>query len=188
MSDVSRLTDEQLAAEAAREGSDGPAFVELVRRYQSPVWRICFRLLGDAHDAQDAAQEVFVRMFNHRGRFAARSRYSTWVYGIAVNTCLTLRRGRSRRLRRVAPAGEGVLESSADATTPDAAGELSLDLNRMLDILDEEDRAMLILKFAEGYRYDELADMFDLSESACKMRISRAKQKLQERFSDRPSE
>jgi RNA polymerase sigma-70 factor (ECF subfamily) len=184
LSDVSRLTDEQLAAEAAREGSDGPAFVELVRRYQSTVWRICFRLVGDSHDAQDAAQEVFVRMFNNRARFEARSRYSTWVYGIAVNSCLTLRRGRSRRRRRVVMADVGVLEGSPEAREPISGGELSLDLDQMLDILDEEDRALLILKFAEGYSYEELAGVFDLSESACKMRVSRAKDKLRERFSD----
>ena len=57
------LTDEQLAAEAAREGSAGPAFVELLKRYQDRVWRICYRLLGNEHDAHDAAQEVFVRLF-----------------------------------------------------------------------------------------------------------------------------
>ena len=62
-------TDEQLAAEAAREGSDGPAFVALVARFRQRVWRICFRLLGNEHDAHDAAQEVFVRLFLHRGRF-----------------------------------------------------------------------------------------------------------------------
>ena len=176
--------DELLAVEAAREGSDGPAFVELVRRYQTPVWRICYRLLGDSHDAQDAAQEVFVRMFNSRAKFEGRSRYSTWVYGIAVKTCLTARRGRSRRLMRVATAGEGVLESSPDANESAAGGELSLDLQRMLDTLEEEDRAMLILKFAENYSYEELADTFNLSVSACKMRVSRAKDKLRERFGD----
>jgi len=52
----------------------------------------------------------------------------------------------------------------------------------MLETLDEEDRALLILKYAEGYEYEELAAIFDLSVSACKMRISRAREKLQERF------
>ena len=60
---VQQLSDEQLAAEAAREGSDGPAFVELVERFRSRVWHICFRLLSNEHDANDAAQEVFVRLY-----------------------------------------------------------------------------------------------------------------------------
>jgi len=59
---------------------------------------------------------------------------------------------------------------------------LSLDLQQMLETLDEEDRALLILKYAEDYRYGELAEIFELSVSACKMRISRARARLQERF------
>ena len=64
--DVLQQTDEALAAEAAREGSDGPAFVALVERFRQRVWRICYRLLGNEADAHDAAQEVFVRLFLHR--------------------------------------------------------------------------------------------------------------------------
>ena len=82
--DLSNRTDEELAAEAARESSDGPAFVAIVERFRQPVWRICFRLLYDEQDAADAAQEVFLRLFLHRGEFAGRSKYSTWVHGVAV--------------------------------------------------------------------------------------------------------
>ena len=64
------LTDEELAAQAAREGSDGVAFTALMDRYRDRVWRVCWRLMGSEHDAEDAAQEVFVRLFFDRGRFA----------------------------------------------------------------------------------------------------------------------
>ena len=70
--DVLQQTDEALAAEAAREGSDGPAFVALVDRFRQRVWRICYRLLGNEQDANDAAQEVFVRLFTNRAKFAGR--------------------------------------------------------------------------------------------------------------------
>jgi RNA polymerase sigma-70 factor (ECF subfamily) len=176
-------TDEALAAEAAREGSDGPAFVALLDRYRDRVWRICFRLMGHADDAQDAAQEVFVRLFLNRAKFDGRSKYSTWVHGVAVRTCLTLRRGRTRRRRHEATAGETVLETQAGAKHAAAPG-LSLDLERMLETLDEEDRALVILKYAENYSYEELAEIFGLSESACKMRVSRAREKIQKKFGD----
>ena len=98
--DVATASDEELAALAAREGSDGVAFTALVERFRERVWRVCWRLMGNEHDAQDAAQEVFVRLFFDRTKFAGRSRYSTWLHGVALRTCLTLRRSRSRRRRR----------------------------------------------------------------------------------------
>ncbi len=179
--DTQQHTDEQLAALAAREGSDGPAFVALMERFGDRVWRVCYRVMGNADDAQDAAQEVFVRMFLNRAKFAGRSKYSTWVHGIAVRTCLTIRRGRGRRRRREDIAGTEAV-GRHDRRDVQRQEEISLDLEQMLDTLDEDERALLLLKYAEGHDYDTLAEMFELSVSACKMRISRARAKLKERF------
>ena len=179
--DVEERTDEQLAFQTARERSDGPAFVALVARFRERVWRICFRLMGNAEDASDAAQEVFVRMFLKRDTFEGRSKYATWVHGIAVNTCLTLRRSRGRRIRRESTVAEHASQNTPtlqDGRNPD----LALDVLQMLDTLDETERALLILKYAEGKHYEELADAFGLSVSACKMRIRRARDKLKQRF------
>jgi RNA polymerase sigma-70 factor (ECF subfamily) len=184
--DWERLTDEALAALASREGSDGRAFVELESRFRKRVWSICFRLLGNESDAQDAAQDVFVQLFLQRAKFRGESKYSTWVHAIAVRTCLMMRRSRGRRHRREGiPTGadlDSVGSSRAGQGKAEALPGVKLDLLAMLDILDEEDRAMVILKYAEGYEYDELAAIFELSVSACKMRVSRARDKIQERF------
>jgi RNA polymerase sigma-70 factor (ECF subfamily) len=180
--DITVKTDEELAAEAAREGSDGLAFQELVDRYRKRVWQICYRLLGNEHDAHDAAQEVFVRLFFHRTRFEGRSKFSTWVHGIAVRVCLTMRRGRGRRQRREQPAAEGVLESQSHSAPGVEHQGMAMDLYKMLDTVDEEDRAMIILKYAEGYTFEELAAIFEMTPSACKMRVSRAREKLQAQF------
>jgi RNA polymerase sigma-70 factor, ECF subfamily len=174
---LTEQSDEVLAREAACEGSDGPAFVELLSRYRDRVWRICFRLLGHADDAQDAAQDVFVRLFTERGKFLGRSKYSTWVHGIAVRTCLMYRRSQGRR-RRHETAAATSRSTAAEIESPG----LSLDLEQMLDRLDEEDRALVILKYCENYSYEELAEMFGLSAAACKMRVSRAKEKIQQEF------
>lgn len=178
--DVNQPTDEQLAAEAAREGSDGPAFHELLNRHRQRVWHICYRLMGNEHDAQDAAQEVFVRFFLNRARFEGRSKFSTWLHGLALRTCLSMRRGRGRRQRHESGvAVETVEPRSPDGRVPEG---LAMDLDTMLDTLDEEDRALLILKYSESYTFEELAAMFDLSTSACKMRVSRAREKIQQTF------
>ena len=179
--DVDERTDEELAAEAAREGSDGPAFVALLDRFRARVWRICFRLLSNEQDANDAAQEVFLRLFLHRKTFEGRSKYATWVHGIAVRACLTIRRGRSRRQKREVLGPDDVWEQNQ----PDREGAtegLKLDLLKMLDTLEEEDRAILLMKYAEGHDYDELAEIFNMTPSALKMRVSRAREKLKQRF------
>ena len=178
--DITERTDEELAAEAAREDSDGPAFTALVSRHQERVWRVCFRLMGNEHDASDAAQEVFVGFFQNRSTFAGRAKFSTWLHAIALRTCLKLRRARGRRQRHEA---ESARLAGGEVRQPGAAATgAALDLAQMLDTLDEEDRALLVLKYAEGYGYDELAELFHLSTSACKMRVSRARDELQKRF------
>jgi RNA polymerase sigma-70 factor (ECF subfamily) len=178
------LTDEELAAQAAREDSDGVAFSALVDRFRDRVWRVCWRLMGDEHDAQDAAQEVFVRLFFDRAKFAGRSRYSTWLHGVAIRTCLALRRSRSRRRRREtaeSAAGDDArtVQSHADPRPAAAhAVEAAHDAARLLDALDEEDRALVLMKFAEGHDYDELAEMFGTTAGALRMRVSRIRERL----------
>ena len=182
--DVATASDEELAALAAREGSDGVAFTTLVERFRERVWRVCWRLMGNEHDAQDAAQEVFVRLFFDRGKFAGRSRYATWLHGVAIRTCLTLRRSRSRRRRRETPesaAGDDArpVQSQPDgrataAQTVDAAHDVA----RLLEGLDEEDRALVLMKFAEGHEYDDLAEMFGTSAGALRMRVARIRERL----------
>jgi RNA polymerase sigma-70 factor (ECF subfamily) len=175
------LSDEELAAQAAREGSDGIAFTMLMDRFRERVWRVCWRLMGTEHDAEDAAQEVFVRLFFERGKFAGRSRYSTWLHGVAIRTCLTLRRSRSRRRRRESPeSGEASLaETHADPqSSPSAAVDAAHDSQKLLEHLDEEDRALVLMRFAENHDYDELAEMFGTTSGALRMRISRIREKL----------
>lgn len=178
--DITDKTDEELAAEAAREDSDGPAFTTLVARHRERVWRVCYRLMGNEADASDAAQEVFVGLFQGRGTFAGLSKFGTWLHAIAVRTCLKLRRARGRRRKYEAAIAERNCYEK-HATSGGATGA-ALDLAQMLETLDEEDRAMLLLKYSQEYTYEELADVFHISVSACKMRVSRARDELQRRF------
>lgn len=178
-------SDEDLAAQAAREGSDGVAFTALMDRFRDRVWRVCWRLMGSRHDAEDAAQEVFVRLFFERGKFAGRSRYSTWLHGVAIRTCLGMRRSRSRRRRREVPGsaasddGQDRIETQADDRAGQADAVDAADAaQKLLAGLDEEDRALVLMKFAENHDYEALAEMFDSTPGALRMRISRIREKL----------
>jgi len=176
---LAALSDEALAAQAAREGSDGAAFTALMERHREKVWRVCWRLMGSEHDAEDAAQEVFVRLFFERERFAGRSRYSTWLHGVAIRTCLTVRRSRSRRRRREESGGAECIDQEA-SREPEASAAVDAghDITKLLADLDEEDRALVIMKFAEGHEYDELAEMFGSTPAALRMRVSRIRARL----------
>jgi len=177
-------SDEALAMAAAREGSDGPAFTAIVDRFRLRVWSICYRIVGNEADAHDAAQDVFVALFVQRAKFRGESKYSTWVHAVAVRICLMLRRSRGRRMRRDgAPTGLDL--DTQPSTARNQPTEAKIDLVQMLDILDEEDRALVLLKYTEGYEYDELAEIFELSVSACKMRVSRAREKIQAKYGEK---
>jgi len=178
-SDIAEPTDEQLAAQAAREGSDGAAFTALMDRFRERVWRVCWRLMGSEHDAEDAAQEVFVRLFFERKKFEGRSKYSTWLHAVAIRTCLLLRRSRSRRRKHEEPGGEEQVAMTADArASATTTVDVSHDIHKLLEGLDEEDRALVLMRFAESHDYDELAVMFETTAGACRMRISRIREKL----------
>jgi RNA polymerase sigma-70 factor (ECF subfamily) len=182
---LAALSDDELAVQAAREGSDGVAFTALMDRFRDRVWRVCWRLMGSQHDAEDAAQEVFVRLFFERGKFAGRSRYSTWLHGVAIRTCLGMRRSRSRRRRREVPGsaagddGQDRIETQADERAGQADAVDAADAaGKLLEGLDEEDRALVLMKFAENHDYEALAEMFDSTPGALRMRISRIREKL----------
>jgi len=135
--------------------------------------------MGTQHDAEDAAQEVFVRLFFERAKFAGRSRYSTWLHGVALRTCLMLRRSRSRRRRREEPGASERIEAEATRQPEVAAAvDASHDVTKLLAGLDEEDRALVLMKFAEGHEYDELAEMFGSTPAALRMRVSRIRARL----------
>lgn len=170
-----------LGSQAAREGSDGPAFTELAARFREVVWRICYRIMGHSEDAADAAQDVLVRMFLQRDRSRGRSRYSTRVHGITVRTRLSLRRSRDRRHRRVSVLPEFDLDTAGHGTG-DQEPTQRLDLDRMLDSLTDDDRAMVMMKYAEGHSYEELSEIFGFTESACQIRVSREVGRLREKY------
>ena len=173
------LTDEQLSAQAAREGSDGAAVTALMERFRERVWRGCWRLMGSVQDAEDAAQEVFVRLFFERGKFAGRSSYSTWLHAVAIRTCLMLRRSRSRRMRHEEPGSGERIDSQPDAkASATAAVDATHDIAKLLEGLEEEDRALVLMRFAENHDYEQLAEMFGTTAGACRMRISRIREKL----------
>ncbi len=143
----------------------------LYRRYVDRVYQKCLAYSGNEADARDLTQEVFIKLYTGFSSFRFQSSVSTWVYRIAINHCLNFLRAR----RRFASFDE--VEAGASQAGHDDV-DVKLDLRESLRRLPGATRSLLLLKYVESYTYEEIAELTGLSESAVKMRISRAKQSL----------
>ncbi|HXK09004.1 MAG TPA: sigma-70 family RNA polymerase sigma factor [Vicinamibacteria bacterium] len=144
---------EREAVEACRRG-EREAFDQLVVRYQRDVYRLCYRYVNNHEDANDLAQEVFLKAWRAIGRFRGESAFSTWLYRIAVNACLNF-----RALRR--PATQDLPEALADPVPGAAARVESADearrVREAVRRLPEKQRATLILKIYHELTHEEVA-------------------------------
>jgi RNA polymerase sigma factor (sigma-70 family) len=168
------FTDADLIARVlSRE--DQHAFGELVRRYQSPVRAFLARLAhGDAHLADDLAQETFVKAWRKLGTYRGSARFSTWLFGIAYNEFRTVARQRKEL------ALEDLEEPLADATksSADARSDLRLDLTEALKQLHSSERAAIVLCCQNGLSHEEAAQVLDCPLGTVKTHVLRGKEKL----------
>lgn len=167
--------------EEFRKG-DPSAFESLVLKYQHRIYTLCRYLLEDSHDAEDAAQDAFVKAFQGLKRFTPAASFYTWLYRIAVNTCLDRRRKRSVRAGAVPTGGNDFLDAVPSAApSPESTYETKQKteaLRAALNRLSEKLRIPLVLREMEGLSYEEIAAALDVSIGTVKSRISRAREEL----------
>jgi RNA polymerase sigma-70 factor (ECF subfamily) len=173
--------DEQALVAAARAGGTAGAiaFERLVERHADAVYRVCAGHLG-AQEAEDAAQEVFLRVHQGLAGFHGDSQLSTWIYRVATNVSLTRSRQRRRRPR---PAS---LDTTLEAATPSAREGLeeleSLErrdaVRQAVRELPEEQRAVAVLRALEGFSFEEVARILGIKRPTAESRMNRAKEKL----------
>jgi len=168
----------------ALEALDGP-FQALYDRYKDRVYNVCYRITGNASDALDASQETFGILFRKLAAFRFESRFSSWVYRIAVNASIDLkRRVSSRRLASLESVAEGSgLEGGRfdvrdDGVEPPPASasrrELEEEIQRAIDRLSPKLRAITVLRYIESLSYDEIAESLQISLGTVKSRMARA--------------
>lgn len=164
---------------------DIAAFEALVKAHEGFVYNLALRTLHSEADAQDAAQEVFIKVWTSLGSFRGDSKFSVWLYRVTGNVCTDiLRRRRSDTVSLTVDDGEGgdtEMEIADTAPTPHEAlekRERSAALKEALDSLPEDYRKALILREAGGMSYYEIATALDLDMGTVKSRIFRARKKL----------
>jgi len=167
---------DRLSVQAALAG-DQSAFADLVTRYQSAVYNMAYRMLGDPTEAEDAAQEVFVRAWNQLKTFQIERRFSTWLLSIASHHCIDM----LRRRKPTAPIDDVALFLPSDAPEPDELalqGEQREMVQRLLQTLPEKYRIVTVLRYYNDLSYDEIARTTGLTESAVKTQLHRARRML----------
>ena len=181
------LLDDELV-EGARVGGTGDTrpFEELVRRHQRFVVGNCRVILRSPNDAEDLAQEVFVKAFFALRRFEGRSQFRTWLQRIKVNHCLNhLRKTRGAvtvDIEEVAPEGHSGLQTAPNAEVElQTAGDRD-QIMHVLDSMSDTLRIPLMLRDGDGQSYDEIAAHLGIGLSAVKMRIKRARTEFRQRF------
>lgn len=177
------MNEEQAWIAQAQQGND-EAFTRLVETYQTPVFNLCYRMLGEAEQAEDAAQETFLRAYQHLGRYDAKRPFATWLLSIAAHYCIDrLRRRKFSMFSLDAEDEQGNTFDLPDPMAPEPEGETVRGQTRdrvhaMLKDLDATDRAAIIMRYWYDYSEIEIAESLNLTVSAVKSRLHRARKEL----------
>jgi RNA polymerase sigma-70 factor (ECF subfamily) len=170
-------SDRALAIRAS--GGDVGAFRHLVQEHSGLVYRVALRILG-AQDAQDASQEAWIRAWKNIETFRGDSAFSTWLYRITVNTCLSVRRKEARRKEREFSGDElpFLPEPGGGDADPEAAALGAQQREALLAALTQvraEHRAALVLRHMEGLSYAEIARILEVPDGTAKGWVSRGR-------------
>ena len=167
------------------KGGDTSAFEEIVLKHQDKIYNLCRHMLGNAHDAEDAAQEVFLKAYQNLNKFKPDASLHTWLYRIAVNTCIDYRRRPFLdSLFKTSKEGDVfIIDQPSESPSPEKlyeSKEISNAIQLALGRLSKKLRTVIVLKEVEGLSYEEITEVLDVSIGTVKSRISRAREELKE--------
>ncbi|CAN5521104.1 sigma-70 family RNA polymerase sigma factor [soil metagenome] len=170
--------DDGALVERAKSG-DRTAFSQLVARHEDVVYRVCFRVLGSREDAEDAAQEAFVRAYKKLDGFEGRSSFKTWMVRLSMNVSLNERSKRKGTLP----------EAPMPAPAPDPerellASEAAARVHGALQEIQPNHRAAISLRDLEGLSYKEVGESLDIAEGTARVWAHRGRAKLREALSE----
>jgi len=179
--DVSREDDQTLLARLRR--GETRAFEEMVIAYQHRVFGVAVRMLGNRAEAEEIAQEAFIRALRSVGGFRGDAKLSTWLYQITSRLCLN--RLSSAERRRVRPDEDElahVADESPDPTEQMERRRREAAVHRAIGELDDDRRIVVVLADLEGLTYDEIADTLTVPVGTVRSRLHRARMELREKL------
>jgi len=186
MADTGLMLDSDLVSRAA--GGDPAAFQALVERHRSMVYRVAYQFAGNHYDAEDIAQEVFIKVYRSLDRFRQDAQLSSWLYRIVMNACIDHR-------RRQMPAAAASFGEEAELrllNTPEErpgpedrayAGELGQVLEAEISRLPQGQRIVFIMRHHQGLKLTEIAEALGLAEGTVKRQLHAAVHRLRDALS-----
>jgi RNA polymerase sigma-70 factor, ECF subfamily len=177
------LNEEQVWLEQARQG-DKAAFGKLIEAYQSPVYNLAYRMLNNSGEAEEAAQEAFIRAYTRLDSYNPEHKFSTWMLSITSNYCIDIiRKRRALLLSLDEPLPPHPALMSDNSKGPEAQmmiNEQQDMVQTLLNELPEDYRQAVVLRYWYDLSYEEIAEMMDTTVSAIKSRLFRARRQLAE--------
>ncbi len=177
----SQLTDEELVDKIVAK-NDTMLFGVLYDRYSRMVYNKCYGFARSQDEAEDLTQDVFLMLFIKLASFKGRSKFSTWLYSFTYNFCVNyVNRNKQRKMSDKSVPMEATEYKLTEEVPDESIYEMKASkLAKALEIVSAEDKSILLLKYQDGASIKELCDLFEIGESAVKMRLKRAKAKLLE--------
>jgi RNA polymerase sigma-70 factor (ECF subfamily) len=193
-SNSSLLPEEDAVLVKAFQAGDKYAFDKLVIKHEEKLFNVCYWLLGDYQEANDSAQDAFIKAYRGLGKFRSESRFFTWLYRIAVNTCKNKLRSveyrqKNKMVRLDNPGHPAATESAVGIENESQSPVVKLEkkerlalLKKAINVLPPDQKTVVVLRDIEGLSYKEIASIAGLSLSAVKSRLFRGRQELRERL------
>ncbi len=182
--DIKQLNDRQLIDRIISSG-DTALFSVLYDRYANKVYRKCIGMVRNKDDAQDLAHDILVKAFLNISNFEGNSTFSTWIYAISYNQCIDFLRQRQKLPTDDYEESDNLLNYQDDDTqiAEKELFEMGVErLNLLIYQLSEDDRAILLMKYQDGMSIDNIILVLNVTESAVKMRLKRARDRLRKLY------
>lgn len=174
----SPLTDEEVV-DAIRQQNDSAMVNVLYSRYADKVYRKCYSFVKDEAAAEDLAHDVFIKVLLNLNSFSGRSKFSSWLYSVTYNFCIDYLRRKQRYHIESIDNDNSAPVNIADIDTVEDLNHIKSDrLKLLLEKVKTEEKMILLMKYADSMSIKEIQEALNLSESAVKMRIKRAKEKI----------
>lgn len=184
---IHSLTDEALV-EAIVKTNDTLLFEVLYDRFANMVYNKCYGFANGVDEAKDLTQDVFLRVYVKLGSFKGKSKFSTWLYAFTYNHCVNyVTRNTAKKFEKKTISTENIdienLGEDVDSTIEFENMRVE-QLKHVMELISPDDKMMLLLKYQDNLSIKELADVLDIGESAVKMRLKRAKDKLVHKYTN----